>query len=189
MRRLSSSLDVTHDIVIAAARVPVAVRRLHPDAGVPAYSTDGDAGADLTSVAEVTLAPGERALDLYSGVGLFAVPLAEAVGATGSVLAVEADAEATRSARAHLAAYPWAEAVAEPTEQVLERLVCAGADHCGRARDLLGRRVRAELQRAGVQAQQRDPVGQHVVHLARDARALGVADLLDAQFLLGLGMT
>ena len=62
MRRLSSSLDVTHDIVIAAARVPVAVRRLHPDAGVPAYSTDGDAGADLTSVAEVTLAPGERAL-------------------------------------------------------------------------------------------------------------------------------
>lgn len=71
-------------------------------------------------------APGERALDLYSGVGLFAVPLAEAVGATGSVLAVEADAEATRSARAHLAAYPWAEAVAEPTEQVLERLVTAG---------------------------------------------------------------
>ena len=46
----------------AAAHVPVAVRRLHPDAGVPAYSTDGDAGADLTSVAELTLAPGERAL-------------------------------------------------------------------------------------------------------------------------------
>jgi dUTP pyrophosphatase len=44
------------------ARVPVGVRRLHPDAGIPAYSTEGDAGADLTSVAEVTLAPGERAL-------------------------------------------------------------------------------------------------------------------------------
>ena len=42
--------------------VPVAVRLLHPDATVPAYSTDGDAGADLTSVAEVTLAPGSRAL-------------------------------------------------------------------------------------------------------------------------------
>ena len=66
--------------------------------------------------------------------------------------------------------------------------MCAGADHCGRARDLLGQRVRAELQRAGMQAQQRDPVGQHVVHLARDARALGVADLLEAQLLLGLGM-
>ncbi len=66
--------------------------------------------------------------------------------------------------------------------------MCAGADHCGRARDLLGRRVRAELQRAGMQAQQRDPVGQHVVHLARDPRALGEARLLDAQVLLGLGM-
>lgn len=62
MRRLSSSLDARNTAVTAAARVPVAVRRLHPDAGVPAYSTDGDAGADLTSVAEVTLAPGERAL-------------------------------------------------------------------------------------------------------------------------------
>ena len=28
---------------------------------------------------------------------------------------------------------------------------------------------------------------EHVVHLARDPRALGVADLLDAQLLLGLG--
>lgn len=44
------------------ARVAVAVRRLHPDAVAPRYSTEGDAGADLTSVAEVTLAPGERAL-------------------------------------------------------------------------------------------------------------------------------
>ena len=73
--------------------------------------------------------------------------------------------------------------------QVLERLVGAGADHSSGTRDLLGRGVRAKLQRAGVQAQQRDPVGQHVVHLARDARALGVADLLDAQLLLGLGVT
>ena len=57
----------------------------------------------------------------------------------------------------------------------------------GGARDLLRRRVRAELERAGVQAQQRDPVGEHVVHLARDPRPLGVAGLLDAQLLLGLG--
>lgn len=42
--------------------LPVAVRRLHPDAVLPRYATEGDAGADLTSVAEVTLAPGERAL-------------------------------------------------------------------------------------------------------------------------------
>ena len=55
------------------ARVPVTVRRLHPDAGVPVYSTDGDAGADLTSVAEVTLAPGERAL-VPTGIALALPP-------------------------------------------------------------------------------------------------------------------
>lgn len=70
--------------------------------------------------------PGERALDLYSGVGLFAVPLAARVGERGAVLAVEADAEATRAAERHLAAYPWARAVAEPTERALERLVDDG---------------------------------------------------------------
>ncbi|MFQ6170615.1 dUTP diphosphatase [Oryzobacter sp. R7] len=46
----------------APDHVPVAVRLLHPQASLPRYSTDGDAGADLTSVTEVTIAPGERAL-------------------------------------------------------------------------------------------------------------------------------
>lgn len=40
----------------------VLVRRVHPDAVLPSYAQDGDAGADLTAVAEVVLAPGERAL-------------------------------------------------------------------------------------------------------------------------------
>lgn len=70
--------------------------------------------------------PGERALDLYSGVGLFAVPLAEAVGEDGSVLAVEADRTATAAATRHLGPYPWAQAVAEPTERAVQRLVDAG---------------------------------------------------------------
>ncbi|WP_151526816.1 class I SAM-dependent RNA methyltransferase [Serinicoccus kebangsaanensis] len=70
--------------------------------------------------------PGESALDLYAGVGLFAVPLAEAVGKSGSVLAVEADPEASRSARRHLSAYPWAGAVAEPTETAVTRLAESG---------------------------------------------------------------
>ena len=35
--------------------------------------------------------PGERALDLYAGVGLFASALAAAVGAEGQVVAVESD--------------------------------------------------------------------------------------------------
>lgn len=38
--------------------------------------------------------PGERALDLYAGVGLFARALADAVGPTGAVLAIEQDARA-----------------------------------------------------------------------------------------------
>ena len=42
--------------------------------------------------------PGERALDLYAGVGLFAALLGERVGPTGAVTAVEADARACADA-------------------------------------------------------------------------------------------
>ena len=61
---------------------------------------------------------------------------------------------------------------ADDLAQVLERLVRARADHARRARDLVRRSRGAELQRARVHAQQRDPVREHVVHLARDPRAL-----------------
>lgn len=86
------------------------------------------AAATFTEQVLTWLSPrsGERALDLYSGVGLFAVPLAEAVGPDGSVLAVEADREASDAATRHLAAYPWARAVARPTERVLTELVAQG---------------------------------------------------------------
>ena len=36
------------------------VRRLHPDAQMPAGAYDGDAGLDLASIEEVVLGPGER---------------------------------------------------------------------------------------------------------------------------------
>ena len=36
------------------------VRRLHPDAAIPAGAYEGDAGLDLASVEEAELAPGER---------------------------------------------------------------------------------------------------------------------------------
>lgn len=42
---------------------------------------------------------GARVLDLYSGAGLFTLPLADAVGADGAVLAVEGDDRAVRDAR------------------------------------------------------------------------------------------
>jgi tRNA/tmRNA/rRNA uracil-C5-methylase (TrmA/RlmC/RlmD family) len=45
--------------------------------------------------------PGETALDLYAGAGLFAGLVAAAIGPTGRVLAVEADAQACADARAN----------------------------------------------------------------------------------------
>jgi tRNA/tmRNA/rRNA uracil-C5-methylase (TrmA/RlmC/RlmD family) len=42
--------------------------------------------------------PGERAVDLYAGVGLFAALLGDRVGSTGSVLALEGDARACADA-------------------------------------------------------------------------------------------
>jgi dUTP pyrophosphatase len=40
----------------------VQVRRLDPDLPVPSYAHPGDAGADLVTTVDVTLAPGERAM-------------------------------------------------------------------------------------------------------------------------------
>jgi tRNA/tmRNA/rRNA uracil-C5-methylase (TrmA/RlmC/RlmD family) len=51
---------------------------------------------------------GERVLDLYSGVGLFSVPLAEAVGRDGQLVAVESDRRAVDHLRDNLAGHPWA---------------------------------------------------------------------------------
>jgi len=46
--------------------------------------------------------PGERAVDLYAGVGLFSAFLAEAVGTGGSVLSIEGDRRASDHAKANL---------------------------------------------------------------------------------------
>ncbi|HEX4830559.1 MAG TPA: TRAM domain-containing protein [Trebonia sp.] len=51
--------------------------------------------------------PGDTALDLYAGAGLFAGVLAPLVGEDGSVTAIESDAAAVRDARANLDVYPW----------------------------------------------------------------------------------
>lgn len=64
--------------------------------------------------------PGERALDLYSGVGLFSAFLAEAVGPDGGVQAVEGDRRATRSAEQNFRSYPWATTRCAPVEKAIE---------------------------------------------------------------------
>lgn len=69
-------------------------------------------GAAATFVAAVLdglePAPGERAVDLYSGVGLFAVALSDLLGPDGAVLAVEGDRTAVRHARRNVAGRPGA---------------------------------------------------------------------------------
>jgi dUTP pyrophosphatase len=51
----------------------IAILRLDPDLPVPTYAHPGDAGADLLTTVDVTLAPGERAL-VPTGIAI-ALPL------------------------------------------------------------------------------------------------------------------
>jgi tRNA/tmRNA/rRNA uracil-C5-methylase (TrmA/RlmC/RlmD family) len=63
--------------------------------------------------------PGERAVDLYSGVGLFSAGLAERVGVTGNVVAVESDERAVKDARRSLHDLPNVRIVAGRVERVV----------------------------------------------------------------------
>ena len=74
--------------------------------------------------------PGERVADLYSGVGLFSGVLAEAVGLTGHVVAVESDPVAVDDARVNLADLPHVSVLADRVDRAL------GADVVG-TRDLV----------------------------------------------------
>ena len=71
--------------------------------------------------------PGDVALDLYCGAGLFAGALARAVGPDGRVVAVEGDVAAARDARHNLRDWPWARVHRGDVGEVLGRLGLAGA--------------------------------------------------------------
>jgi len=87
-------------------------------------------GAAATFVAHVmrVLAPqpGERAMDLYAGVGLFALALADAVGPTGAVLAIESDVRAFADAKANLRLHPEIEVRRGKVDRALKPLVRQG---------------------------------------------------------------
>jgi tRNA/tmRNA/rRNA uracil-C5-methylase (TrmA/RlmC/RlmD family) len=65
--------------------------------------------------------PGDTALDLYCGAGLFTGVLAAAVGPDGAVAGVEADRAAVRDARRNLRDTPWATVYPGDVGQVLAR--------------------------------------------------------------------
>jgi tRNA/tmRNA/rRNA uracil-C5-methylase (TrmA/RlmC/RlmD family) len=65
--------------------------------------------------------PGERVLDLYAGVGLFSAFLAERVGPSGSVVAVESDSVAVADAARNLVDLPQVESVLDRVERALRR--------------------------------------------------------------------
>ena len=75
--------------------------------------------------------PGEHALDLYSGVGLFSAALALAVGDAGSVVAVEAGLDAVGDARRNLHDLPSVRLVEAQVEEWLRR---PGLPACRRRR-------------------------------------------------------
>jgi tRNA/tmRNA/rRNA uracil-C5-methylase (TrmA/RlmC/RlmD family) len=65
--------------------------------------------------------PGEVALDLFCGAGLFAGALAAAVGPDGMVVAVDTDRTAVRDARHNLRGTPWARVHAADAAAALAR--------------------------------------------------------------------
>jgi tRNA/tmRNA/rRNA uracil-C5-methylase (TrmA/RlmC/RlmD family) len=82
------------------------------------------AAADVLTAAvleAVKPQPGETAMDLYCGVGLFAASLAEAVGPEGEVVAVESETVALADATANLDGYEHVILVGEKVDAALEQ--------------------------------------------------------------------
>ena len=88
--------------------------------------------------------PGDAALDLYCGAGLFAGALAPPIGPGGTVIGVEADDAAVRDARHNLREYPWARVHKGDVAAVLHRgglpaarLAVADPPRSGLAREVI----------------------------------------------------
>jgi tRNA/tmRNA/rRNA uracil-C5-methylase (TrmA/RlmC/RlmD family) len=105
------------------------------------------AAADTLSLAVVEALdpqPGDTALDLYCGAGLFAGVIAPLVGPDGAVTGIESDAPAVKNARQNLDDYPWvtitkADVAATVTAAGLPpaRLVVADPPRAGLAREVV----------------------------------------------------
>jgi tRNA/tmRNA/rRNA uracil-C5-methylase (TrmA/RlmC/RlmD family) len=76
-----------------------------------------------TVLAMLAPQPGERALDLYAGVGMFSSFLAEAVGVSGHVTAVEGDRTASRWAAENLKRFGHVTVTCAPVERFVASAV------------------------------------------------------------------
>ncbi|MEU5884212.1 class I SAM-dependent RNA methyltransferase [Spirillospora sp. NPDC047279] len=79
--------------------------------------------------------PGEIALDLYCGVGLFTAGLAERVGREGLVVGIESDGQAVRDAKFNLRDLPNVAIERGPVEEVLGDLEFGRADGSDRSQN------------------------------------------------------
>jgi len=110
----SSEVVEVDDCLIDAGSPARAVERVETVAGARDFHADPDGFWQShveaprvlvdTVLSMVRPVPGERVLDLYAGVGLFAAFLADAVGPTGHVVAIEGSRVACRDARANVPA-------------------------------------------------------------------------------------
>jgi tRNA/tmRNA/rRNA uracil-C5-methylase (TrmA/RlmC/RlmD family) len=72
---------------------------------------------------ELAPQPGERVVDLYAGVGLFALAMADAVGPAGAVLAIDSDPRAIADAKSNVRLRPQIETRRNKVDRALKPLV------------------------------------------------------------------
>lgn len=107
----------TGDVAVVVDGVAQGARRVREHAGGREWRVAADGFWQVHPAAAETLTaavlealeprPGEHAVDLYAGVGLYAASLADAVGITGRVDAVEESGSAVRDARRNLHDLSW----------------------------------------------------------------------------------
>jgi tRNA/tmRNA/rRNA uracil-C5-methylase (TrmA/RlmC/RlmD family) len=135
------------------------------------------AAADALTAAMLASAepkPGDSALDLYCGAGLFTGALAAAIGPDGAVTGIESDEAAVRDARHNLREFPWARVRRGDAGEVLARggLAPARLAVADPPRAGLDRRVTDYLSSAASGAARFCYVSCDPATLARDLRLL-----------------
>ncbi len=130
--RSNEVVEVDDCLITAPATTEsgLVTRTVSADAGEREYQVEADGFWQVhpnapqilvdTVLSQLEPQPGEKALDLYAGVGLFAAYLADAVGAGGKVVAIEGDAVATTHSKRNLAAFKHATAVSGGVAEVLK---------------------------------------------------------------------